>query len=96
MERKDDAERQKSIKTSGEGEANFQNCKHKKELTKLNEKIEQMIFNLAAVRCALGELKRNNLDTYALVRKFYSVVETLEHNINHMQSHPVEEKNDLF
>ena len=55
-----------------------------------------MIFNLAA-RCALGELKRNNLDTYALVRKIYSVVETLEHIINHMQSHPVEEKkNALF
>ena len=51
-----------------------------------------MTFNLAAVRYELGELKRNNLDTYALVQKMYSVVETLEHNITHMQSYPWKDK----
>ncbi|XP_052291271.1 uncharacterized protein LOC112496029 [Citrus sinensis] len=50
-----------------------------------------MTFNLAAVRYELGELKRNNLDTYALVQKMYSAVEALEHNITHMQSHPWKE-----
>ena len=51
-----------------------------------------MTFNLAAVRYELGELKRNNLDTYALVQKMQSVVRALEHNITHMQSHPWKEK----
>jgi len=67
MERKDDGGLHKSIKTNGEGEANFQNCNHEKESTKLNEKIDGMTFNLAAVRYELGELKKNNLDTYALI-----------------------------
>ena len=82
----------KSIKRNGDGEANFRNCNHEEELTKLNEKIDGMTFNLAAVRYELGELKRNNLDTYALVQKMYSVVEALEHNITHMQSLAWKEK----
>ena len=74
MERKNDAELYKSIKTNGKGEANFRNCNHKKELTKLNEKIDQMTFNLVNIRYELGELNRNNLDTYALEQKMCSVV----------------------
>ena len=92
MERKDEAELKQSIKANGNGEANFQNCNHEKELTKLNKKMNQMTFNLAAIRYQLGELKMNNLDTYALVQKMYSVVETLEHNITHMQSYPWKDK----
>ena len=84
------------MKTNGEGEVNFQNCNHEKESTKLNEKIDGMTFNLAAVRYELGELKRNNLDTYALVQKMYSVVEALEYSITHMQSHPWKEKMNSF
>ncbi|KAK9199018.1 hypothetical protein WN944_014205 [Citrus x changshan-huyou] len=54
--------------------------------------MDGMTFNLVAVRHELGELKRNNLDTYALVQKMYSVVEALERNITHMQSHAWKEK----
>ena len=92
MERKDDGGLHKSIKTNGEGEANFQNCNHEKESTKLNEKIDGMTFNPATVKYELGELKRNNLDTYALIQKMYIVVGALKHNITHMQSHPWKEK----
>lgn len=55
MEKKDDGGLHKSIKTNGDGEANFRNCNHEKELTKLNEKIDGMTFNLAAVKYELGE-----------------------------------------
>ena len=42
---------------------------HEEQLRKLNEKIDQITLNLAATKYKLGDLKRNNLDTYAFVQK---------------------------
>lgn len=91
MERKD-AKLKQSIKTNGKDEAHFCNCNYEKELKKLNEKIDQVTLNLAAVRYKLGDLKRNNLDTYVLVQKICVVVETIEHNITHIPSDPWKDK----
>lgn len=61
MER-NDAELKQSIKTNGKDEAQFCNCNHEKEITKFNEKIDQMTSSLAVIRCEPGHLKRNNFE----------------------------------